>query len=46
MEFDMPTIKFIKADSEDIIQTSGLFDGGSEGTTDDPTNSGDGSFWG
>lgn len=34
IKFEMPRIKFIKADSEDIIQTSGLSDGGEDGTVE------------
>ena len=43
MKFEMPTIKFIKADSEDIIQTSGLMEGEGTGSTPGEDNTSGGS---
>ena len=39
-KFEMPKIKFIKADSEDIIQTSGLMEGEGTGATPGEENIG------
>lgn len=41
MEFEMPKIKFIKADSEDIIQTSGLIYDPNNGVISEDNREGD-----